>query len=101
MEDLLKCRGPDECHSLLAKISTEQLMFSMQMIGNTLWMQGEKAGVQPMESELGALMFNGDIFEKNWNPNICDTEEIFKKLNPEIIVGKSKIIYESYILYAY
>lgn len=51
------------------------------MCGCVLWMQGETPSNQPVSSETGHFLFNGDLFNTNWIENTSDTVALFSKLN--------------------
>lgn len=54
----------------------------IQFTGCTLWTQGREPEVQPLFSEYGCLLFNGDIFDDSWDENQSDTRQLFERLNP-------------------
>nr|XP_032510579.1 asparagine synthetase domain-containing protein CG17486 isoform X3 [Danaus plexippus plexippus] len=74
-EKLLNCikrRGPDCMNELDIEINKN---FRLFMCGCVLWMQGKKPIKQPLESDTGILLFNGDIFNSTWGED-SDTEAL-------------------------
>lgn len=54
---------------------------NMFLYGSVLWMQGPTPTKQPVENDLGILLFNGDIFDETWDTEISDTRVIMDKLS--------------------
>lgn len=63
------------------------------MCGCVLWMQGKKPIKQPLESDTGILLFNGDIFNSTWGEdsdteallNIFDNVSIYTSINYKVL----------------
>ncbi|KAM7350507.1 asparagine synthetase domain-containing protein CG17486 [Cochliomyia hominivorax] len=75
LEQLLENRGPD------AKRITQ--CSNITFGGYVLWHQGINICVQPVESDLHILLFNGDMFNSNnlELPRTSDSKWIFEKLS--------------------
>lgn len=73
-------RGPDCIHStevIVDAINNTRLYFC----GSVLWMQGAEPTPQPVENERGILLYNGDIFDRNWDHEMSDTTFIMERLS--------------------
>ncbi|KAM3964803.1 asparagine synthetase domain-containing protein CG17486 [Aphomia sociella] len=107
----IKNRGPDCVHLKEVNLSNGITIF---FCGAVLWMQGPKLITQPLETDRGIFLYNGDIFDESWVGNTSDTQVIMEKLSsarnlPEDIIkelkqlkGPFSIIYydkEKYDLY--
>lgn len=75
----VKNRGPNSTKELQLQVRNEENM--LNFIGSVLWMQGVELCPQPLETNSGVLLFNGDIFDCTWDKTICDTQLIMDKLN--------------------
>lgn len=53
---------------------------SIEFYGAVLWMQGPQPTIQPVENDRGILLYNGDIFDEQWDSNRSDTDQIVEKL---------------------
>ncbi|XP_063617413.1 asparagine synthetase domain-containing protein CG17486 [Cydia splendana] len=76
----IKNRGPD-CFNT-SEINSDggiRIIFC----GAVLWMQGQELTPQPVESDVGILLYNGDIFDESWNESVSDTMTIMKKIAPK------------------
>ncbi|XP_068621321.1 asparagine synthetase domain-containing protein CG17486 isoform X2 [Battus philenor] len=62
------------------------------LCGSVLWMQGPNPVEQPLENDRGVLLFNGDIFDYDWERNINDTKLIMNKLSNEEVHSENQII---------
>ncbi|XP_035446563.2 asparagine synthetase domain-containing protein CG17486 isoform X2 [Spodoptera frugiperda] len=86
----IKNRGPDKSNSLEIALGDDMKAF---LYGAVLWMQGPELAPQPVETEQGVLLYNGDIFDETWPSNISDTLVIKDKLH-----DKSNTLSEEYII---
>ncbi|KAF9804197.1 hypothetical protein SFRURICE_020625 [Spodoptera frugiperda] len=86
----IKNRGPDKSNSLEIALGDDMKAF---LNGAVLWMQGPELAPQPVETEQGVLLYNGDIFDETWPSNISDTIVIKDKLH-----DKSNTLSEEYII---
>lgn len=73
----IKNRGPNKTQTLEMGLGKGMNAF---FCGAVLWMQGPQLTPQPMETEQGVLLFNGDIFDETWPSNVSDTLVIMEKL---------------------
>lgn len=87
----IKNRGPDKSNSLEIALGDDMKAF---LNGAVLWMQGPELAPQPVETEQGVLLYNGDIFDETWPSNISDTLVIKDKLH-----DKSVCYFLNYLLY--
>ncbi|XP_050362344.1 asparagine synthetase domain-containing protein CG17486 isoform X2 [Nymphalis io] len=76
----LENRGPDCTHSIDVVVNND---ISIHFFGTVLWMQGSAPTKQPIENDIGILLFNGDIFYHNWSndPSLSDTQILLDKLS--------------------
>lgn len=68
----IKNRGPDCTQTTKIKVNKTNITFT----GSVLWMQGAQPTLQPVENDRGILLYNGDIFDDQWNDENCDTQQI-------------------------
>lgn len=70
--------------------------------GAVLWMQGPQLTPQPIETEQGVLLYNGDIFDETWPHDVSDTQVIMEKLNNNVriyLTFISAIIFYLFLVY--
>ncbi|KAL0849495.1 hypothetical protein ABMA28_013772 [Loxostege sticticalis] len=72
----IKNRGPDSMQEIRIEING----VSIEFYGAVLWMQGPQPTIQPVENDRGILLYNGDIFDEQWDSNRSDTDQIMEKL---------------------
>lgn len=72
----LKNRGPNSFQISSIQISED---VTICFYGAVLWTQGPNLTKQPVEDDKGVLLFNGDIFDPEWDKNYSDTEIIMQK----------------------
>lgn len=70
-------RGPNGTQKISIKINKD---ITAIFNGSVLWMQGSVLTLQPIETDHGVLLFNGDIFDDTWRKDTCDTMIIMEKL---------------------
>ena len=77
--DSLVRRGPDkqsECSQF------DIGSFSCSFLSTLLWLRGDKGYLQPITDDDGhILLWNGDLFNVEFDEKISDTEYLFDKLN--------------------
>lgn len=57
--------------------------------GAVLWMRGPSIIPQPVQTDHGLLLYNGDIFNESWDVHANDTLIIMQKLSQHEV----KIVY--------
>ncbi|KAI5634533.1 asparagine synthase domain-containing protein [Phthorimaea operculella] len=79
-EELLKRisnRGPDCINKVVIDVGDGM---QATFCGAVLWMQGPKLTLQPVETEHGILLYNGDIFDETWTRSVSDTQTIMDRI---------------------
>lgn len=85
---LLQCRGPDIYKNVILNINENDSNSNntIEMCGCTLWMQGSEPHVQPIDSDRGTLLFNGDLFNTEWVGDSCDTQVLYERLKSNVSI---------------
>ncbi|XP_053599704.1 asparagine synthetase domain-containing protein CG17486 isoform X2 [Plodia interpunctella] len=86
-----KNRGPD-CNSCTEIYLDDGI--TILFYGSVLWMQGLEPTVQPVQTETGVLLYNGDIFDETWTNEKSDTQQIMEKLDNASILSSEDIVIE-------
>ncbi|XP_026328036.1 asparagine synthetase domain-containing protein CG17486 [Hyposmocoma kahamanoa] len=73
----IKNRGPNCCRAVEIDMGNG---IKVNFCGAVLWMRGPTIIPQPVESDHGLLLYNGDIFNETWDINANDTLVILEKL---------------------
>lgn len=87
---LIHRRGPDCTKTVVVNLTELEITFC----GSVLWMQGSNPVPQPVVNNQGVLLFNGDIFDWEWDCEISDTEQIMEKFSCASSVSSAKIVTE-------
>ncbi|KAH9642735.1 hypothetical protein HF086_010388, partial [Spodoptera exigua] len=90
VKNRIKNRGPDDSNTLEIALDNDMTAF---FYGAVLWMQGPELTPQPVETEKGVFLYNGDIFDETWPNNVSDTLVILDKLH-----DNDKTLTEDYIV---
>ncbi|KAF9409399.1 hypothetical protein HW555_011223 [Spodoptera exigua] len=90
VKNRIKNRGPDDSNTLEIALDNDMTAF---FYGAVLWMQGPELTPQPVETEQGVFLYNGDIFDETWPNNVSDTLVILDKLH-----DNDKTLTEDYIV---
>ncbi|CAH0405005.1 unnamed protein product [Chilo suppressalis] len=75
-------RGPDGFKTVEVNLKAINLYFC----GAVLWMQGSHPVLQPLENDKGILLYNGDIFDWNWDQEKNDTEIILGRFKTAVSI---------------
>ncbi|XP_013201210.2 asparagine synthetase domain-containing protein CG17486 [Amyelois transitella] len=87
----IKNRGPDWINSTEFKLGDG---ITIYFYGSVLWMQGHEPTKQPVETELGILLYNGDVFDESWVSQESDTKLIMDKLYNATNISSEQILKE-------
>ena len=73
-------RGPDKQSEHILNIGSFQSTF----IGAVLWLRGEVPKPQPLIQNENVLLWNGDLFNVDFDRRLSDTQYLFDKLNRSV-----------------
>ncbi|XP_047987290.1 asparagine synthetase domain-containing protein CG17486 [Leguminivora glycinivorella] len=101
----IKNRGPDCVNTTEINAGGGKRLY---FCGAVLWMQGQELTPQPVENDVGILLYNGDIFDESWNEIISDTMTIMNNLSSkteisarEHIVAQLKLLKGPFSIFYY